>query len=77
MTRAGMSPMEAIVSATRTAAECLGWDDRTGTLEPGKLADIVITAVDPLSDIVALQDTSKIMLVMRGGNIVNDLRAVP
>ena len=77
MTRAGMSPMEAIVSATWTAAECLGWDDRIGTLEPGKLADIVITAVDPLSDIVALQDTSKIMLVMRGGNIVNDLRAVP
>jgi len=77
MTRAGMSPMEAIVSATWTAAECLGWDDRIATLEPGKLADIVITAVDPLSDIVALQDTSKIMLVMKGGDIVKDLRAVP
>ena len=76
MTRAGMSPMEAIVSATRTAAECLGWDDRIGTIEPGKLADIVITAVDPLSDIAALQDTSKIMLVMKGGDIVKDLRAV-
>jgi len=52
-------------------------DDRIATLEPGKLADIIITAVNPLSDIVALQDISKIMLVMKGGNIVNDLRAVP
>jgi len=52
----------------------VGRPDRT--LEPGKLADIVITAVDPLSDIAALQDTSKIMLVMKGGDIVKDLRAV-
>src|SRR5699024_1563776 len=37
----GMSPMEAIVAATKTAAECMGWDEQIGTIEKGKLADIV------------------------------------
>jgi imidazolonepropionase-like amidohydrolase len=77
MTRAGLSPMEALVSATRTAAECLGWDDRIGTLEPGKLADLVICKGDPLRDIVALQDNANVVLVMKGGEIVKDLRAAP
>jgi imidazolonepropionase-like amidohydrolase len=77
MTRTGMSAMEAIVAATRTAAACLGWDDRLGTLEPGKLADLVITTVDPLTDIGALQDPSNIVLVMQGGEIVKDLRKGP
>lgn len=74
MTRAGMTPMEALVAATRTAAECLGWDDRLGTLEPGKLADLVVADADPLLDIAALQDPSRIVLVMQGGEIVKDLR---
>lgn len=76
MTLAGLSPMEAIVSATRTAAECLGWSDRIGTLEPGKLADIVICDVDPLAEIAALQNNETIRLVMKGGEIVKDLRTV-
>ena len=38
----GMSPMEAIVATTKVAAQCLGWDDRVGTIAPGKLADIVV-----------------------------------
>jgi imidazolonepropionase-like amidohydrolase len=74
MTRAGMSPMETLVAATRTAAECLGWDDRIGTLEPGKLADLVISRVNPLQDIAALRDPDAIVLVMQGGEIVKDSR---
>jgi imidazolonepropionase-like amidohydrolase len=74
MTRAGMSPMEAIVSATRTASECLGWQDRLGTLEPGKLADLVICDADPLADITVLQDSARIPTVIKGGERVKDSR---
>jgi imidazolonepropionase-like amidohydrolase len=70
MVNAGLSPMEAIVAGTRTAAECLGWEDRLGTIEPGKLADIVISAVDPLADIKALADNETIWMVMQNGRIV-------
>lgn len=66
----GMSPMEALVATTRTAAECLGWDDRLGTLEAGKLADVVVTAVDPLTDIRALENTDNIRYVIKGGEMV-------
>jgi imidazolonepropionase-like amidohydrolase len=66
---AGFSPMEAIVATTRTAAECLGWQDRVGTLAPGKLADVVVSAVDPLADIHALRPEA-ITFVMQGGRAV-------
>jgi imidazolonepropionase-like amidohydrolase len=77
MTRVGMSPMEVIVAATRTAAECLGWDDRIGTLEAGKLADLVICKGDPLADIGVLKDPRNVVLVMKGGEVVKDLRCAP
>jgi imidazolonepropionase-like amidohydrolase len=76
MTEIGMSPMEAIVATTQTAAACLGWADRLGTVEKGKLADLVITAVDPLDDIAALAETENITLVMQGGAVVKDTRHV-
>ena len=68
----GMTPMEAIVATTRTAAECLGWEDRVGTVEVGKLADIVIAKKDPLQDIRSLEDQDNIVLVMKGGDVVKD-----
>jgi len=71
----GMSPMEAIVAGTRRAAECLGWQDRLGTLEPGKLADVVISRCDPLADIGALADVDNIVTVFKDGCIVKDRRA--
>jgi len=71
----GMSPMEAIVAGTRRAAECLGWQDRLGTLEPGKLADVVISRCDPLADIGALADVDNIVTVFKDGRIVKDRRA--
>ena len=70
----GMSPMEAIVATTRTAAQCLGWDDRLGTIEVGKLADIVVAATDPLADVRSLENNDNIRLVMKDGRIVKDLR---
>lgn len=71
----GMSPMEALVATTKVAAECLGWEDRVGTVEAGKLADIVIARTDPLARIRALEDTDNIAVVLKGGQVVKDLRA--
>ncbi|HEX8725751.1 MAG TPA: amidohydrolase family protein [Gemmatimonadaceae bacterium] len=66
---AGMSPMEAIVATTRTAAECLGWQDRVGTLEAGKLGDVTVTSVDPLADIRSLTPET-IRVVIQSGRVV-------
>ena len=67
----GMSPMEALVAATKTSAECLGVLDDTGTLEVGKLADVVVVNGDPLADIRALHSVDTILkqgeVVKRGG----------
>ena len=65
-TRYGMTPMQAIQSATRVAAELLGMSDRMGTLETGKFADIVAVPGDPLQDITALQ---RVGFVMKNGEI--------
>jgi imidazolonepropionase-like amidohydrolase len=73
---AGMTPMEAIVATTRTAAECLEWEGRVGTLEAGKLADVVVTSVDPLADIHALTPET-IRLVVQAGTVVKGAVAVP
>ena len=72
MCDAGMAPMDVIVAATRTAAECLGWQDRIGTLEAGKLADLIISTVDPLADMHALADNNKIALVIKDGQMVKN-----
>lgn len=69
----GLTPMEAIVATTRTAAECLGWQDRVGTIEPGKLADLVIARTDPLANVASLADPANIALVMKGGRVVKDV----
>jgi len=60
----GMTPFEAIHSATVTASELLGMQDQIGTIEVGKYADIVAVPGDPLKDITALQ---KVDFVMKGG----------
>ena len=62
--RLGQSPMDAIVSATRTAAEIIGWSDRVGTIEPGRFADVIAVAGDPLRDITELE---RVTWVMKGG----------
>lgn len=65
----GMTPMEAIVSATKTAATTVGLGDRVGTIEKGKLADIVILDGDPLSDIGILTKEERIKSVIKNGQI--------
>lgn len=70
----GMSPMEAIVAATQMAAACLQWEEEVGTIEKGKWADFVLTGVDPLKNIRALENQDQIVMVIKGGKIVKDLR---
>lgn len=62
----GESPMNAIRAATHLDAQLLGWSDRVGTLEPGKLADVVAVAGNPLSVITAME---RVRLVMKGGEV--------
>ncbi len=73
MQQCGMSPMDVLVATTKTAAECLQLEDKLGTLEPGKLADVVITRTDPLQDLASLQEASNIALVMQDGKVVKDI----
>ncbi|MFC4557879.1 amidohydrolase family protein [Virgibacillus kekensis] len=65
----GMSPMETIVASTKTAAECLGWEDKVGTLEEGKLADVIVVQGNPLDDIYALADNDTIQVVVKDGKV--------
>jgi imidazolonepropionase-like amidohydrolase len=74
MVEAGMTPMEAIIAATRTGAEVLGLADQVGTVETGKLADLLLVVGDPLADISLLQDEQKIEVVIKGGRVVVDRR---
>jgi imidazolonepropionase-like amidohydrolase len=74
MVENGMSPMQAIQSATSVPSRLLGVDGWLGTLEPGKLADLVAVRGDPLGDIALLADPDRIRLVVRGGDIVSDRR---
>jgi len=64
--RLGQSPADAIASATRIAAEIIGWSDRVGTIEPGKFADLIAVAGDPLRDITELE---RVTWVMKGGAV--------
>ncbi len=73
MVRLGMTPMQALVATTKTAAECARVGRITGTLEPGKRADLIAVAGDPLADIAVLQKAEAIRLVMRDGTIAKRL----
>jgi len=68
MVKLGMTPMEAIRSATVVAAELLGWSDRVGALEPGMFADLVAVRGDVVNDVDLLIDVD---LVMKGGSILS------
>jgi imidazolonepropionase-like amidohydrolase len=62
----GLPPMLVIQGATLTAAECIGCQEDLGTIEPGKLADLIVVEDDPLDDITAIQ---KVALVIKGGRV--------
>jgi imidazolonepropionase-like amidohydrolase len=71
MVRCGMEPMAAIVASTRTAAELCDAVDRLGTVEVGKLADLIVLDADPVADIANLH---RLRLVFKEGQLVTDRR---
>ncbi len=72
LVRHGMSEMEAIVASTKTAAEALGLERQIGTVEKGKVADLIIVKTDPLEDIKVLRDVRNIDKVIVKGRILVD-----
>ena len=67
----GMTPPDALRTATVNAADLMGWSDRVGSLEPGKWADVIAVSGDPLKDITVLQ---RPVFVMKSGTVYrNDL----
>jgi len=73
MVRCGMTPMEAIVASTRVPAELLRRSD-VGTLQGGKIADVVAVRGDPLENIDSLADPGHIRLVVKHGRVAYDFR---
>ena len=73
----GMSPMEAIVAATKHNALTLRNGSEVGTMEGGKLADVLVVDGDPLQDIGILQDRSRLAVIIQGGRIVDTDRPWP
>ncbi len=67
MVEHGMTPMQAIVATTSSAAECSRVSKTTGSIEVGKRADILIVDGDPLADIAILQDATKLRVIMKDG----------
>ena len=67
MVRYGMTPMQAIQSATTSAAELMGWSKDVGALSPGHFADMIAVAGDPTADITVL---TRVAHVMKGGEVV-------
>jgi imidazolonepropionase-like amidohydrolase len=65
----GFSPLETITCATKTGAEIMGRADEFGTLEAGKLADILVVDGDVLGDITILEDRSRFIAVIQGGEV--------
>ena len=67
--RYGLTPMQAIRSATLWAAECMGWSGRVGLIRPGAYADLIAVHGDPLEDVTTLE---RVAWVMKGGVVVRD-----
>ena len=65
----GMSSLQAIRTATTSAAELMGWSDRVGSVEPGRYADLIAVSGDPTEDITELQ---RVRWVMQGGVVVKN-----
>src|SRR6266853_6525706 len=70
MVKLGLTPLQAIQSATINDADLLGWSDKVGTIEAGKWADIVAVDGDPLVDVTTLE---RVKFVMKGGEVVKNL----
>ena len=69
MGQAGLSPMDAIVAATGNAARALGWEAWLGTIEAGKVADLIVVDSNPLEDLRVLADKTHLQVVMKDGQV--------
>lgn len=67
--QAGMPALDAIRAITVNAAEMLGWQDRIGAVEPGKFADLIAVAGDPITDITELE---RARFVMKDGHVIKN-----
>jgi len=74
--KVGMSPVEALIAATRNAAIAAGLEGRAGVIDKGYLADLIVVDGNPLDDVKVLRDQSKIVLVLREGTVLKDLLGV-
>ena len=74
LVEAGLTPMDALVAATRRPAEMLGKEDSFGTLEPGKRADLLILTANPLADI---RNTRTIEIVVQSGEVIDRSSLLP
>jgi len=73
MVEYGMTPLQAIRSATSVGAENIGWGDRVGSIEKGKYADLVAVSGNPANDVTELE---RVKFVIKGGQVVrNDFKA--
>jgi len=70
LVEAGFTPMEALQTGTLGSARCVGWADETGSLQPGKAADLLVVDGDPSSDITVIRSPDNIEAVFRNGNLV-------
>ncbi|MDE2302988.1 MAG: amidohydrolase family protein [Sphingomonadales bacterium] len=72
VTEIGIPALDVIRWATKNGAEATGMGDRLGTIEPGKLADLLVVDGDPSADITVLRDRARLRAIMLGGNFVKD-----
>jgi imidazolonepropionase-like amidohydrolase len=77
VTDMGFTPMEAIVASTKHGSELMRMETQTGTIEEGKLADLLVVDGDPVADIAVLQDRSKLALVMKDGKVMVNTLGLP
>ncbi|SFF94924.1 metal-dependent hydrolase family protein [Curtobacterium sp. YR515] len=73
LVQVGLSPLAAVTAGTLQGARLLGLEARLGSVEPGKEGDLVITRVDPLTDVGALADAASVRAVLQSGRVVKDL----
>ncbi|MEO1936082.1 MAG: amidohydrolase family protein, partial [Myxococcales bacterium] len=69
---AGIAPLEVIRWATRNAGECMQMDDRLGTIETGKLADLLVVRGDPSKNISVLGDPANFLAIIKDGQFVKE-----
>ncbi|WP_435261245.1 amidohydrolase family protein [Tenacibaculum sp. nBUS_03] len=72
MCNLGITPMDAIVASTKTAAACLQMENKVGTIEENKIADLILVQKNPLEDIHSLSNNNTIKVILKDGKIVKN-----